>query len=69
MADRESPDDDVEIDESPATWENIVVGEAKKLLGEATRDKDLEVEGDDQVEVAHEVRDEYAEQEHSDKHA
>ncbi len=49
-------------DESPATWENVVVGEAKELIGKATGDDELAEEGEDQVEVAHEVREEYKEE-------
>jgi uncharacterized protein YjbJ (UPF0337 family) len=51
--------------ESPATWENVVVGKAKELLGHATHDAAIEEEGEEQVEVAHEVREEFSE-EHED---
>jgi uncharacterized protein YjbJ (UPF0337 family) len=44
--------------ESPATWENVVVGKAKEFVGRAIGDKELETEGDEQVEIAHEVREE-----------
>jgi uncharacterized protein YjbJ (UPF0337 family) len=44
--------------ESPSTWENVVVGEAKEFVGRIVGDKDLTEEGETQVEVAHEVRDE-----------
>jgi uncharacterized protein YjbJ (UPF0337 family) len=44
--------------ESPATWENVVVGEAKDFVGRIVGDKDLTEEGETQVEVAREVRDE-----------
>lgn len=47
------------VEERPATWENEVVGEAKKLAGHALRDDELAEEGEDQVEVAQEVHDEY----------
>jgi uncharacterized protein YjbJ (UPF0337 family) len=53
-----------EPDERPATWENEVVGEAKKLTGHAIRDKELAEEGEEQVEIAHEVREEYREKHH-----
>ncbi len=48
-----------EVPESPATWENAVVGEAKELVGRALRDDELTEEGEEQKEIAHEVRDEY----------
>jgi uncharacterized protein YjbJ (UPF0337 family) len=50
-------------DERPATWENEVVGEAKEVLGRAIGDKALVEEGEEQVEIAHEVRDEYEDHE------
>jgi uncharacterized protein YjbJ (UPF0337 family) len=53
MADR-----DDERSESPATWENVVVGKAKEVLGHAIGDEDLAGEGEDQEAVAHEVREE-----------
>jgi uncharacterized protein YjbJ (UPF0337 family) len=49
--------------ESPATWENVVVGEAKEFIGRITGDKELADEGEAQVEVAHEVRNEAEEAE------
>jgi uncharacterized protein YjbJ (UPF0337 family) len=54
-----------EVPESPATWENIVAGEAKEIVGHALGDHDLVEQGEDQVEVAHEVREEFRE-EHAD---
>lgn len=48
-----------EPSESPATWENVVVGEAKEVVGRALRDDEVVEEGAEQVEIAHEVRDEY----------
>jgi uncharacterized protein YjbJ (UPF0337 family) len=62
-----SPEDEVpedEVPESPATWENLVVGEAKEAVGHVIRDDDLVEDGEDQVEVAHEVREEYREEHH-----
>jgi uncharacterized protein YjbJ (UPF0337 family) len=56
------PIDDDEVPESPATWENVVVGEAKKVLGHLVGDDKLVEEGDDQVEVAHESREEFREE-------
>lgn len=53
MADRDERPPD-----SPATWENVVVGEAKEIVGRLAGDKDLTEEGDAQVQIAHEVRDE-----------
>jgi uncharacterized protein YjbJ (UPF0337 family) len=50
-----------EPDERPATWENEIVGEAKKLTGHAIHDKELAEEGEEQLEIAHEVREEYRE--------
>jgi uncharacterized protein YjbJ (UPF0337 family) len=60
MGDRED-----EPTESPATWENIVVGKAKEVVGRAIGDEELAHEGEDQEEVAHEVREEFNE-EHQD---
>jgi uncharacterized protein YjbJ (UPF0337 family) len=53
-----------EPDERPATWENEVVGEAKKLTGHVIGDKELAEEGEEQLEIAHEVREEYREKHH-----
>lgn len=52
-------DDEGGPNESPATWENVVVGKAKEFIGRAVGDEELAEEGEDQAEVAHEVRDEY----------
>lgn len=41
-----------------ATWENVVVGKAKRVLGRVFRDDELEEEGEEQEEIAHEVHDE-----------
>lgn len=60
-----SEDRDEPVPESPATWENVAVGKAKEVLGRAIGDKELAEEGDEQDEIAHEVREEYRE-EHSD---
>jgi uncharacterized protein YjbJ (UPF0337 family) len=51
-------DPDDETTESPATWENVVVGKAKEALGHALGDEELTEEGEEQEEIAHEVRDE-----------
>jgi uncharacterized protein YjbJ (UPF0337 family) len=57
------PDD--EPIESPATWENVVVGKAKEFVGHAMRNEELTEEGEEQEEVAHEVREEYKEEHES----
>jgi uncharacterized protein YjbJ (UPF0337 family) len=44
--------------ESPATWENVVVGKAKHLFGRVLGDEELAEEGEEQEEIAHEVHDE-----------
>jgi uncharacterized protein YjbJ (UPF0337 family) len=49
---------DDEQTDSPATWENVVVGKAKEVAGHAIRDEDLVEEGEEQVEIAHEVHEE-----------
>jgi uncharacterized protein YjbJ (UPF0337 family) len=49
------------VPEAPATWENVVVGKAKEVAGHAIGDEDLVQEGEDQEEIAHEVREEYEE--------
>ena len=53
-------------DERPATWENELVGEAKELAGRALGNKELEEEGEEQVEIAHEVHAEYEDKHHHD---
>ena len=45
-------------DEDPATWENVVVGKAKQVVGRAIGDEQLEEEGEEQEEISHEVHDE-----------
>jgi uncharacterized protein YjbJ (UPF0337 family) len=55
-------DHDNEVPESPATWENVVVGKAKELLGHALHDRELAEEGEEQEDAAHEVREEYSEE-------
>jgi uncharacterized protein YjbJ (UPF0337 family) len=57
MADTEN-----EVPEAPATWENVVVGKAKEVLGRVVGDEELTEEGQEQEEVAHEVREEYREE-------
>ncbi len=52
-------DDELDVPESPATWENVVVGKAKEALGHLTGDQDLVAEGEEQEHIAHEVREEF----------
>ena len=54
-----------EVPEASATWENVVVGKAKEALGRVVGDDELTEEGQEQEDVAHEVREEYRE-EHQD---
>jgi uncharacterized protein YjbJ (UPF0337 family) len=54
-------DHEDEPTEAPATWENVVVGKIKEVAGHAIRDEELAEQGEDQEEVAHEVREEYKE--------
>ena len=63
MSDTEDP-----VPESPATWENVVVGEAKKVLGHVLRDDELTEEGAEQVEAAREARGEFREEHRSAPH-
>jgi hypothetical protein len=49
------------VPESPATWENVVVGRTEELLGKVTRDDELSEEGEERAEIAHEVRAEFHE--------
>lgn len=53
MTEREGGDPD-----DHATWENVVVGKAKQVIGHVLHDDELEEEGEEQEEVAHEVHDE-----------
>ncbi len=55
-----------EVPESPATWENVVVGEAKEVAGRALHNDELTEAGGEQKEIAHEMREEYDE-EHRDR--
>ena len=54
--------------DAPATWESIVHGEAEELLGELTGDKARIAEGKEEVEIAHEVREEWREQKEKRHH-
>jgi len=55
-----------EVPESPATWENVVVGKAKEALGRVIGDEELADEGAEQADEAREVREEYREEHHRD---
>lgn len=57
----ESDIEPTEPTEAPATWENVVVGKAKEAVGHVLRDEELVEEGEEQEEVAHEVREEFKE--------
>jgi len=57
---------DAEPTEAPATWENVVVDKAKEAVGHVLRDEELVEEGEEQEEVAHEVREEFKEHHHGD---
>lgn len=57
--------DDHDVPAPPATWENVVVGKAKEVLGHALGDDEFAEEGEEQAEVAHEVREEYEEEHRS----
>ena len=48
-----------DVPESPATWENEVVGKAKEVAGRLLGNEELAEEGQEQDEIAHEVRQEY----------
>jgi uncharacterized protein YjbJ (UPF0337 family) len=60
MTNREDESD--EVTDAPATWENVAVGEAKEVAGRLAHNEDLTEEGEEQVEIAHEVREQYREQ-------
>jgi hypothetical protein len=53
------------VPESPATWENVVVGKAKEVVGRAIGDEELAEEGEEQEKIAHDVRAEYRREHHS----
>jgi uncharacterized protein YjbJ (UPF0337 family) len=65
------PDDAESVEpvpESPATWENVVVGEAKKVLGHLIHDEEYAEEGDEQIDSAREARKEYQDEQDHAKH-
>lgn len=51
--------------EAPATWENILVGKAKEVVGDLVHDRDLAEQGEAQEQIAREVHEEY--EEHEDR--
>jgi uncharacterized protein YjbJ (UPF0337 family) len=55
-------DSENEVPESPATWENVVVGKAIEMVGRVTGNREMTEDGEDQEEAAHEVRDEFDEE-------
>jgi uncharacterized protein YjbJ (UPF0337 family) len=57
---------DVDETPEPATWENVVVGKAKEAIGSALGDEELAEEGEEQVEIAHDVREEFDEEHQRD---
>ena len=62
----EDPANKDEVPDSPATWENVVVGEVKEAIGRVLHNDALEDEGKEQAEIAHEVREEYEEEHKSE---
>jgi uncharacterized protein YjbJ (UPF0337 family) len=62
--DHEEPEP-IEVPESPATWENVLVGKAKEAFGHLVHDPELTGAGEDQEHIAREVREEY-DDEHKD---
>ena len=50
------------VEESPATWENVLVGKVKEAIGHAAHNEKLTEEGEEQEEIAHDVREEYSEE-------
>ncbi len=54
MADPEETDE--EVPDAPATWENVAVGKAKEVVGHLVGDTSLTEDGEEQEEIAHEVR-------------
>jgi uncharacterized protein YjbJ (UPF0337 family) len=61
-------DTDEAPEERPATWENELVGAAKEVAGRVFGSEKLTLEGEDQIEVARDVRDEYDERQHNKQH-
>ncbi|MDP9092746.1 MAG: hypothetical protein M3N95_07340 [Actinomycetota bacterium] len=57
MADTDEP-----VPEAPATWENIVEGEVREIVGHLTRNDEMVERGKEEVDIAHDVREEYREE-------
>ena len=51
-----------EVPESPATWENVLVGEMKEAVGLALSNDELAEAGEAQKDVAYELRKKWAEE-------
>jgi uncharacterized protein YjbJ (UPF0337 family) len=51
-----------EVPESPATWENVLVGEMKEAVGFALNNNELAEDGEAQKDVAYELRKKWAEE-------
>ena len=51
-------DGEAEPTQAPATWENVVVGKAKQVIGKVTGDDALAAEGEDQEVIAEQIADE-----------
>jgi uncharacterized protein YjbJ (UPF0337 family) len=45
-----------DVPESPATWENVLVGEVKEVVGLALNNDELAEDGEAQKDVAYELR-------------
>jgi hypothetical protein len=56
MADVEGDEREGGDPEEHATWENVVVGKVKRVAGRVFHDEELEEEGEEQEEIAHELR-------------
>ena len=45
-----------EVPESPATWENVLVGEMKEAVGHTLNDRELADAGEAQKNIAYDLR-------------
>jgi uncharacterized protein YjbJ (UPF0337 family) len=50
---------EIGVPKEPATGENVLVGKAEEVVGHVIGNDDLEGEGEEEEEIAHEVRTEY----------
>jgi uncharacterized protein YjbJ (UPF0337 family) len=57
-------DPEEEVPDSPATWENVAVGKAKEVVGHLLHDPSLTEDGEEQEEIAHEVREKFDDEHH-----